>query len=276
MADSGVPDYFFRLCFYGEQQMQVYVCVKHVPDSAAHIAILDQHRIDENISFLLNPYDEHAVTEAVKIKKKYPDSEVIAVCLGKADAERTLRSALAMGADRGILIVRDKNCDIRITALALKTTIEQDGKPGLIFTGKESIDEGGMQTMFRIGALFDFPVSTNVVKLDIEADKAVVVCELSGGITDTYEMSLPCVVGAGKGLNIPRYPTFPDVVKSKKKPVVKIDFRDLNIDDSLTGMRVVELKPLHQARQPRQIKGDAAAVAKELIRILKQEAKVLS
>lgn len=255
--------------------MQIYVCVKHVPDSAAHIAILDHHRIDENISFLLNPYDEHAVTEAVKLKNNLPDAEVIAVCLGKADAEKTLRSALAMGADRGILIARAKIGDSRMTALALKTAIEQDGKPGLIFTGKESIDEGSMQTMFRIGALFDFPVVTNVVKLDIEADKAIVVCELSGGITDTYEMSLPCVVGAGKGLNTPRYPTFPDVVKSKKKPVQKIAFCDLNIDDSMAGSRVVELKPLHQARQPKKIKGDAAGVARELIRILKQEAKVL-
>ena len=77
--------------------MQIYICVKHVPDSAAHITILDKNRIDENISFLLNPYDEHAVTEAAKIKHNTPDSEVIAVCLGKNDAEKTIRSALAMG-----------------------------------------------------------------------------------------------------------------------------------------------------------------------------------
>ena len=255
--------------------MQIYICVKHVPDSAAHITILDKNCIDENISFLLNPYDEHAVTEAAKIKNNTPDSEVIAVCLGKNDAEKTIRSALAMGADRGILITCDKNYDSMVTALALKAAIEQDGNPGLIFTGKESIDAEGMQTMFRIGALFDFPVATNVVRLDIEADKAVVDCELSGGITNTYEMSLPCVLGAGKGLNTPRYPTFPDVVKSKKKPVQKIAFTDLNIKDSLAGMRIVELEPLHQARQPKEIKGDAGFVAKEIIRILKQEAKVL-
>ncbi len=255
--------------------MQIYICVKHVPDSAAHIAIFDKNRIDENISFLLNPYDEHAVTEAVKIKNNNPGSEIIAVCLGKNDAEKTIRSAMAMGADRGILIDCDENHDSMVTALALKAAIEQDGNPGLIFTGKESIDTEGMQTMFRIGALFDFPVATNVVKLDIEEKIAIVDCELSGGIANTYEMSLPCVIGAGRGLNTPRYPTFPDVVKSKKKLVQKIVFADLNIKDSLAGMHIVELEPLRQARDPKEIKGDARVVAKEIVRILKQEAKVI-
>ena len=255
--------------------MQIYICVKHVPDSAAHITILSKNRIDENISFLLNPYDEHAVTEAVKIKKNNPGSEIIAVCLSKNDAEKTIRSAMAMGADRGILIVCDENHDSIITAHALKAVIEQDGNPGLIFTGKESIDAEGMQTMFRIGVLFDFPVATNVVKLDIDADKAIVDCELSGGIADTYEMSLPCILGAGRGLNTPRYPTFPDVVKSKKKPIQKIAFTDLNIKDSAPKMSIVELVPLRQNREPIEIKGDANLVAKEIVRILKQEAKVI-
>jgi electron transfer flavoprotein beta subunit len=255
--------------------MQIYVCVKHVPDSAAHITIVDKNEIDENISFLLNPYDEHAVTEAVRIKNNLLDSEIIAVCLGKEDARKTLRSALAMGADRGVLIVSDENYDSRVTALALKTAIEQDGKPGLIFTGKESIDAEGMQTQFRIGALFDFPVATNVVRLDIETDRAVVESELSGGIANTYEMSMPCVIGAGRGLNTPGYPTFPDVVKSKKKPIKTIIFSDLNIDTSLATMRVVELEPLQQSRTPKQIKGSEDDIAKEIRRILREEAKVI-
>ena len=255
--------------------MQIYVCVKHVPDSAAHISILDKNRIDENISFLLNPYDEHAVTEAVRIKNNYPGSEIIAVCLGKKDAEKTIRSAMAMGADRGILIACDEDQDSRMTALALKMAIEEDGNPELIFTGKESIDSEGMQTMFRIGALFDFPVATNVVKLDIKDEVAVVDSELSGGMANTYEMSLPCIIGAGRGLNTPRYPTFPDVVKSKKKPVQTIAFTDLNINDFSSGMRIVELVPLQQAREPKEIKGDADLAAKEIVRILKHEAKVI-
>jgi electron transfer flavoprotein beta subunit len=255
--------------------MQIYVCVKHVPDSAAHITIVDKNHIDENLTFLLNPYDEHAVTEAVRIKDNLPGSEIIVVCLGKDDAQNTLRSSLAMGADRGILIVSNKRHDCIETARILKAAIEQDGKPGLIFTGRESIDAGGMQTMFRIGALFDFPVATNVVKLDVEAGRAVVDCELAGGAANTCEMSLPCVIGAGRGLNTPRYPTFPDIVKSKKKSVKIIRVSDLNIKPSTAGMSIVELEPLEQTREPKKITGDAGVIAQKIVRILKEEAKVI-
>jgi electron transfer flavoprotein beta subunit len=267
------------IIFMGEHRMQIYVCVKHVPDSAAHIAIVGKDRIDENVSFLLNPYDEHAVTEAVRLVADQPGSEVIAICLGKPDAEKTLRSAMAMGADRGILIVSDQRHDSIETARALKAAIEQDGTPQLIFTGKESIDAGGMQTMFRLGDLFGFPVATNVVRLDIEGDPApdhvIVDCGLSGGISDTYEMSLPCVIGAGRGLNIPIYPTFRNVVKSKKKPIQEIAFVDLNIGVVPGGMDIVELEPLEQTRKPREITGNPDEIAGKIIQILKEEAKVI-
>jgi electron transfer flavoprotein beta subunit len=255
--------------------MQLYVCVKHVPDSAANITILDDTHIDDNVTFLLNPYDEHAITEAVRIRDLFAGSEVIAVSLGTADAEKTLRSAMAMGADRSILIVSDRPCDSIETAKALKAAIDQDGTPHLILTGKESIDAEGMQTMFRLGAGFGFPVVTNVVKLDIKIDKAVVDCELSGGITHTYEMALPCVIGAGRGLNTPRYPTFPDVVKSKKKPVQKIDFSNLDIKPALSRMRIVRLEPLTQSRDPKELTGNPNEIAQKIIAILKHEAKVI-
>jgi len=259
--------------------MQIYVCVKHVPDSAANIAIIGKNRIDESISFLLNPYDEHAVTEAVRIKEEVPGSEVIAVCLGKEDAEKTLRSALAMGADKGILIVSNRQHDSIETAGALKSAIEQTGTPQLIFTGKESIDAEGMQTMFRMGALFDFPVATNVVRVELGTghaqDNVIVDSELSGGTSNTYEMSLPCVIGAGRGLNTPRYPTFPDVVKSKKKPIQKIAYGQLNIKPSKDGMSVVELEPLVQTRKPKEIAGNPGEIAQKIIKILKEEAKVI-
>jgi electron transfer flavoprotein beta subunit len=257
--------------------MQIYVCVKHVPDSAANITILDKNRIDENVTFLLNPYDEHAITEAVRIRDTFQGSEVIAVCLGKNDAEKTVRSALAMGADRGILITGSGDQDSIETARALKTAIEQGetGKPALIFTGKESIDYEGMQTMFRLGALFDIPVATNVTKIDIKESRAIVDQEFSGGIVNTYELSMPCVIGAGRGLNTPKYPTFPDIVKSKKKPVEKIAFADLNVKSLKASMSIVKLEPLEQARSPKEITGDASVVAQKILKILKQEAKVI-
>ncbi len=255
--------------------MQIYVCVKHVPDSAANIAILDNTHIDESINFFLNPYDEHAITEATKVRDKFPGSQVIAVCLGKEDAESSIRSAMAMGADRGILIAGDTFYDSIKTARILKAAIGEDGNPDLIFTGKESIDSEGMQTQFRIGALFNIPVATNVVKLDIGEDLAVVDAELSGGEVNNYEMTLPCVIGAGRGLNTPKYPTFPDVMKSKKKPIKKIAISDLSIKSALSGMTTIGLEPLNQTREPKEITGDASQIAHKIVTILKEEAKVI-
>ncbi len=256
--------------------MQIYVCVKHVPDSAANIHIIDNRKIDDTVPFLMNPYDEHAVTEAAALKKQVPDSEITAVCLGKKDAEKTLRSALAMGADRGVLVETDETCDSMTTARALHAAIVRDGHADIIFTGKESIDNEGMQTQFRIGALFDFPVVTNAVFLEVTTDRARVTCELAGGRTREFQLSLPCVVGAGRGLNTPVYPTFPDVVKSRKKPITCLSLSQLDIPAPPGSTRIVSMMPLEQRRQPREITGTPAEQAGEIIRILRQEAKVLS
>ncbi|MCF8075819.1 MAG: electron transfer flavoprotein subunit beta/FixA family protein [Desulfotignum sp.] len=256
--------------------MQIYVCVKHVPDSAANIHIVDNLKIEESVPFLLNPYDEHAVTEAVVLKNQVPGSEIIAVCLGKKDAESTLRSALAMGADRGLLVETEKVCDSMTTARALHAAIVKDGPADMILTGKESIDNEGMQTQFRIGALFDFPVVTNAVSLDIKNGNAIVTCELAGGRTRTFDLSLPCVIGAGRGLNTPIYPTFPDVVKSRKKPIETLTLPELNVPAAPGSAKIVSMTPLVQKRHPRKITGTPSAQAAEIIRILKQEAKVLS
>jgi electron transfer flavoprotein beta subunit len=256
--------------------MQIYICVKSVPDSAANIAIVDESRIDESIAFLINPYDEQALTEAGKLKEKETDTEVVAVCLGKPDAMETLRAALAMGADRGIIIESDLIHDQIETARILKAAIEQDGKPDLIFTGKESIDSEGMQTMFRLGSLFNMPVATNVTKLDIKDGTAVVESALSNGASNVYQFDMPCVIGAGKGLNTPKYPTFPDVMRSKKKPVKIITLKDLNIERPSSSMKIIKLEPLRQKRTPIELRGNNTELAKKIVDILKDEAKVIS
>ncbi len=253
----------------------IYVCVKHVPDSAANITIVDNRRIKNNVAFLLNPYDEHALTEAVKMKSLFNDARIVAVCVGPADAEKTIRSAMAMGADTGLLIETDLLLDSIATARALKAAMDQFGPPAIIFTGKESIDSEGMQTMFRIGALYDFPVATNVVRVEAADTKVVVDTQLSGDTCHTYELSLPCVIGAGRGLNTPKYPTFKDVVASKKKPVETLRFS--NLVDTLpeSKMEIIDLQPLNRLREPVQIPGDARAIAQKIISILKDEAKVI-
>ena len=258
--------------------MQIYVCVKHVPDSAANIAIVDGCRIDENIAFLLNPFDEHAVTQAALLKSQYPDSEIITVCLGRPDAEKTLRSAMAMGADRSILIRTEAPCDPQTTARALKAAILADGSPDLILMGKESIDGEGMQTMFRLGVLMDMPAAVNVVELEPDPDggTARAVYELAGGARQTCEMTLPCIAAAGRGLNTPIYPTFPQVVKSRKKPVEVVELDGLELEATgRSSTSIVALEPLAQDRSPQPLTGEPSQIADRIVTILKEEAKVL-
>lgn len=255
--------------------MKIYVCVKHVPDSAATITIAGKSAINEKITFLVNPYDEHAVTEAAKIRAAWADVEVIAVCLGKPAAENTLRSAMAMGADRGLLIETDRSHDSLFTARALAAAIRSDGQPWLIFTGKESIDNEGMQTHFRLAANLGLPVATNVVKVDVDNGGVRVASEREAGVIDVVRMTTPCVIGAGKGLNTPNYPTFPDIVKSRKKAVTRIGLAELAIEEAAAGMEIEELIPAAERRVPKALSGSAAEIAAQILHILKNEAKVI-
>jgi electron transfer flavoprotein beta subunit len=255
--------------------MNIYVCVKHVPDSAAKITIEGPNAINEKITFLINPYDEHAITEAARIKALKADTQVVAVCLGKAAAENSLRSAMAMGADRGILIETDKPADSILTARALAAAISADGEAWIIFTGKESIDSEGMQTQFRLAANLGWPVATNVVKLDVEEDAVTVECEREAGTIDVIRMATPGVLAAGKGLNTPNYPTFPDIVKSRKKPVEKISLAELDIEAPAAGMRIDSLEPALETRNPKRLSGSAVEIADRIVDILKNEAKVM-
>ncbi|MGD8962079.1 MAG: electron transfer flavoprotein subunit beta/FixA family protein [Desulfobacterales bacterium] len=255
--------------------MKIYVCVKHVPDSAATITIKGSNQIDESVTFLLNPYDEHAVEESTRLKAQTEGSEVVAVTVGKQAASNTLQSALAMGADRALLIKTDDRPDSILTARALKAAIEQDGQPDIIFTGKESIDSEGMQTMFRLAAALDVPVATNVVAFSIDRNNAIVECELESGVKQLLELPLPCVIGAGKGLNKPHYPTFMDIRKAKKKEIKQIELDSLPIEKPTARMEILELKPAVEQRQPTELKGPPEEAVRQLIQVLREEAKVL-
>jgi len=256
--------------------MRVYVCVKHVPDSAAKITIVGNNQIDESVTFLMNPYDEHAIEEAARLKKKVGDAEIIAVTLGKASAASTIQSALAMGADRGILITTDMMQDSMMTARALKAAIEQDGRPDIIFTGKESIDSEGFQTMYRLAAAMGMPAASGVETFSLEQGRVVVECDLEAGTREVIEMPLPCVIGCGKGLNKPSYPTLPAIIKARKKEVKQIDLQSLNPARPAGSIEILELKPAVEERRPQELKGTPEEVADEIVRILKEEAKVIS
>lgn len=256
--------------------MRIYVCVKHVPDSAASIKIIGSSQIDETVTFLMNPYDEHAIEEAARLKEKVGQAEVIAVCLGKKGAANTIQSALAMGADRAILVTTDRPPDSLVTARALKAAIEQDGRPDIIFTGKASIDSEGFQTMFRLAAAMDLPAASGVEAFALEQGRVMVECEMEAGARQVIEMPLPCVIGCSKGLNKPRYPTLPAIIKARKKEVKQIELESLRIEKPAGSIEILELQPAVEKRSPREVQGTPEEVAGELVRILKKEAKVIN
>ena len=254
--------------------MKIFVCVKHVPDSAAKITLTGNNTIDESVTFLMNPYDEHAIEEAARLKKQLGQAEIIAVSVGKADAANTIQSALAMGADRGILVTTENQPDSLVTARALKAAIAQDGRPDIIFTGKESIDSEGFQTMYRLAAAMDMPAASGVDSFALEQGRVLVECDLEAGAKEVIEMSLPCVIGCGKGLNKPSYPTLPAIIKARKKEVQQIDFQSMNIEKPAGGIEILELKPAVEERRPQEIKGTPKEIAGAIVRILQEEAKI--
>ena len=255
--------------------MKIYVCVKHVPDTAATIRIGTDDGIDENITFIMNPYDENAVEEAVQLKKQTIDADVIAVTLGKGTAEATLRSAMAMGADRAILVKSESSHDSISTARALCAAIQRDGDPDIVFTGKESIDSEGFQTMFHLAGCLGVPVVSNAVNFSLTDTTVRVTCEMEAGDLEHIQMETPCVIGAGKDLNQPSYPKLPDILKARKKPIAEIKLSDLGIATPASRVEMVNIEPVKEKRQPETIGGTANEIAETIIHVLREKAKVL-
>ena len=256
--------------------MKIYVCVKHVPDTAAKITVVDGTGFAETCKFIVNPYDEYAVEEAVQIIKQAGDGEVVIVTVGKESAVNTMRAALALGANRGILVKTDAQfLDSSLTGQALKIAIEQDGSPDLIFCGKQSIDSEGMQTPFRLARALDLPVVTDVVGLSIGDGKAVAEREVGSGAREVVEMPMPCVIGATRGLNEPHYPKLPDIMKAKKKEINQIDIADLGLDQGSPLTEIVSLEAVAERGDARILEGSPREAVEQLVKLLKEEDKVI-
>ena len=256
--------------------MQIYVCVKHVPDTAAKITVIGSSEFAETCKFIVNPYDEYAVEEAVQLNKQAGAGEVIIVTVGKESALNTMRAALALGADRGILVKTDAQfLDSGLTSQALQKAIEQDGGADLIFCGKQSIDSEGMQSPYRLAKALDMAVVSDVVALSIADGKAVAEREIGGGARQVVEMQLPCVIGATRGLNEPRYPKLPDIMKAKKKEIKQIDMADLGLDPASALTEIINLEAVPERGEARMMQGSTREMVEELVNILKEEDKVI-
>lgn len=256
--------------------MKIFVCVKHVPDTAATITVTDKAGYnDADVKFIANPYDEFAIEEAISIREKH-GGEVVVVTVGKAEAVASIRSALAMGADRAILVREDAQfLDSSLTAKILKKAIEQDGLPDMIFTGKTSVDTEGFQTQYRLAQSLGMAVANEVSELTLSDDGVVAKQDIGGGAKQVVEMSRPCVIGATKGLNEPRYPTVMNVMKAKKKEIKEIDLADLNIELSKPEVTLERLESVPERSGAKMIEGSVDDQVTELLRILKEDEKVI-
>jgi electron transfer flavoprotein beta subunit len=249
--------------------MKILVPVKRVVDFNAKVRVkADGSGVElSDVKMSINPFDEIAVEEAIRLKEKGGATEVVAVSIGPAQAEDTLRTALAMGADRGILISFDAELEPLAVAKVLKAVAIEE-KAELIILGKQAIDYDCDQTGQMLAALLGWPQGTFASKVTLDADSLIVTREVDGG-HQTVKLKLPAVVTADLRLNQPRYASLPNIMKAKKKPVTKKALDAFGIDVH------PRLEILKMAEPPRRKAGVKVASVTELINKLKTEAGVL-
>ena len=249
--------------------MKVLVPVKRVIDSNVKVRVKpDQTGVDlANVKMAMNPFCEIAVEEAVRLKEKGIATEVVAVSIGPAQAGETLRTALAIGADRAILIQTDTDVEPLEVAKLLKAAVEEE-KPDLVLMGKQAIDGDNNAVGQMLAALLDWPQATFASKVEIDGGKAKVTREVDGGL-QTLELDLPAVITADLRLNEPRYASLPNIMKAKKKQLDIKAVADYGVD--IGG----HLKVLKVTEPPKRTAGVKVETAAELVSKLKTEAGVL-
>ena len=249
--------------------MKVLVAVKRVVDYNVKIRVkADQTGVDlNNVKMSMNPFDEIAVEEAVRMKEAGSAEEVIAVSIGVQQCQETIRTALAMGADRGILVKTDQALEPLHVAKVLKALVEEE-KPDVVILGKQAIDADCNQTGQMLAALLGWPQGTFASKIELADGKANVTREVDGGL-QTVALNVPLVVTTDLRLNEPRYASLPNIMKAKKKPIDEKTPEDLGVD---TAPRLTTLKVTEPAKRQAGVKVESVA---ELVDKLRNEAGVI-
>lgn len=252
--------------------MRIAVCIKRVPDSETRVKIAaDGKSLDEaSVKFILNPYDEFAVEEALRRREQAGSGEVVVIALGPAAAQETIRTALAMGADRGVLLQAER---IPPDGLEVAKALAGELKGGggaydLILFGKMAIDDYNHQVGPMVAELLDLPCVTTVAHLEVGGGKGLAEREIEGGL-EVVEFPLPAVLTTDKGLNEPRYPALKGIMAAKKKP--------LEVKPTSLGpgqLEILAMMPPPERKEGK-IVGEGAAAVPELVRLLREEAKVL-
>lgn len=257
--------------------MKIFVCIKQVPDTETKIKIsADQNGIDTaGVKWVMNPYDEYAVEEAVKTRDANPGSQVWVLSVGpKSRVVDSLRTALAMGADEAIL-VNAENLDNNSTAKALAEVIKSEGGAKVIFSGKLSIDDNASSVSQMLAEYLNIPHTTVVSKFALEGENVNVERDIEGGAKEVVQMMAPAVVAANKGLNMPRYASLPGIMKAKKKVIKDIEFASLNIPTSEMKVKFTNFTLPAEKPAVKMLTGDSAVQISELVKLLRDEAKVL-
>ena len=249
--------------------MKILVPVKRVVDYNVKVRVKsDQSGVDiANVKMSMNPFDEIAVEEAIRLKEKGVATEVVAVSCGPQACQETLRTAMAIGADRAILVLTDVELQPLAVAKLLKALVDRE-QPQLVILGKQAIDDDANQTGQMLAALADLPQATFASKVEIADGKATVTREVDGGL-ETIALSLPAVITTDLRLNEPRYVTLPNIMKAKKKQLDVVKPEDLGVDPA------PRLKTLKVSDPPARKAGIKVPDVATLVAKLKNEAKVI-
>ena len=249
--------------------MKILVPVKRVVDAYVSIRVKnDGSGVDtDNVKLSLNPFCEIAIEEAMRLKEAGTATEIILVSIGSADIDTAIRSGLAMGADRAIRVDAENDLEPLATAKLLKYVVDQE-QANLVITGKQSIDGDNNQTGQMLSALLAWPQATFASKVELDGDKAKVTREIDGGL-ETISVSLPAVVTTDLRLNEPRYPTLPNIMKAKKKPLDVVALADTGVD--ITKRQTI----LNVSPPEERSAGVIVGSVQELIEKLKTEAKAI-
>jgi len=256
--------------------MNIFVMVKQVPDTETKIRITsDKKGIEKgDIKWVINPYDEFAIEQALKTKEQLKAGSVTVVSVGPDRVVEALRTAVAMGADNACHVKVDGEVDTYLAARALAEVIKKESGQ-LVFSGKQGIDDDQAATFGYVAELLGWPSSSMVVKCDVSSEKISLQREVEGGTRFAIEMKAPAVIAVDKGINTPRYASLPGIMKAKKKEIKTFSLADLGLgsEKPKTVSSDFALPPERQAGK--KLSGDSATQVKELVRLLREEAKVI-
>ncbi|MFE8703780.1 electron transfer flavoprotein subunit beta/FixA family protein [Cytobacillus sp. FJAT-54145] len=257
--------------------MNIYVLMKRTFDTEEKIAISGGKINEDGAEFIINPYDEYAIEEAILVRDAQ-GGEVTVVSVGNEETEKQLRTALAMGADKAVLINTEDDLDYgdQFTTAKILAEFLKDKDADLILGGNVAIDGGSGQVGPRVAELLGMPYVTTITKLEIDGTKATVTRDVEGD-SEVIETSLPLLVTAQQGLNEPRYPSLPGIMKAKKKPLDELELDDLDLeeDDVEAKTKTIEIYLPPKKEAGRVLEGELTDQVKELVNLLHTEAKVV-